>query len=101
MEFPRDKNGKIGSSAPYNEEWVNALSAIRKHGSYTVNETAEWKILNMADMQVDDQGNEVDVSQRLEDIKNRYGEHSNQYLTACDISYRIGLTATNLAANIE
>ena len=101
MEFPRDKNGAISSSAPYNEEWVNALSAIRKHGAYTVNETAEWKILNMADMQVDDQGNEVDVSHRLENIKNRYGEHSDQYLTACDISYRIGLTATNLAANIE
>ncbi len=99
-EFPRDKNGAISSSAPYNQEWVNALSAVRDHGLYTENETAEWKILNMADMQVDGNGKEVTVSQRLEDIKNRYGEHSDQYLTACDICYRIGLTAINFAANI-
>ena len=89
------------SSEPCNKEWANALSAIRKHGAYTENETAEWKILNMADMQIDSQGNEVNVSQRLEDIRNRYGEHSNQYLTACDICYRIGLTPINLATNIE
>lgn len=101
MEFPRDKNGKISSSAPYNKEWVNAVLAIKNHGLYTENETSEWKILNMADMQVDSHGNEVDVFQRLEDIKTRYGEHSDQYLTACDICYRIGLTATNLAANVE
>lgn len=83
-----------------NEEWVNTVSAIKDHGLYTENETAEWKILNMADMQVDSQGNEVSVSRRLDDIKNRYGEHSDQYLTACDICYRIGLTAINFAANI-
>lgn len=100
MEVPRDKNGEISSSTPYNEEWTNAVSAIKDHGLYTENETAEWKILNMADMQVDSQGNEVSVFQRLDDIKNRYGEHSDQYLTACDICYRIGLTAVNFAANI-
>ena len=100
MEFPRSKDGKISSSAPYNEEWVNAVAAIKNHGLYIENETAEWKILNMADMQVDSQGNEVSVSQRLDDIKTRYGEHSDQYLTACDICYRIGLTAINLASNM-
>ena len=100
MEYPCNENGEISSSAPYNEGWVTAVSAIKDHGLYTENETAEWKILNMADMQVDSQGNEVSVSQRLDDIKNRYGEHSNQYLTACDICYRIGLTAINFAANI-
>ena len=100
MGFSRGEDGKINSSAPYNEEWINATAAIKDHGLYTENETAEWKILNMADMQVDSQGNEVSVSQRLDNIKNRYGEHSDQYLTACDICYRIGLTAENLSANI-
>ena len=100
MEFPCNGNGEISSSAPYNEEWVNTVSAIKGHGVYTENETAEWKILNMTDMQVDSQGKEVSVSQRLDDIKNRYGEHSDQYLTACDICYRIELTAVNFAANI-
>lgn len=74
--------------------------AIEKHGRYTDNESVEWKILNMADMQVDADGTEVDVMTRLNGIKSRYGEHSDQYLTACDICYRIGLTAVNLAANI-
>lgn len=74
--------------------------AIKEHGKYPSEMTEEYRILNMADMLVDSKGNEVTVSQRLEDIKNRYGEHSNQYLTACDICYRIGLTAINYAANI-
>ena len=59
--------------------------------------TVEYKILNMADMLVDSMGNEVTASQRLNDIRDRYGEYSDQYLTACDICYRIGLTALNLA----
>ena len=71
------------------------------HGKYVIeNETDEWKILNMADMLIDSKGNEVTVCQRLDDIKDKYGEHSNQYLTACDICYLIGLTTVNLAANI-
>lgn len=74
--------------------------AIKEHGKYPSEMTEEYRILNMEDMLVDSKGNEVTVSQRLEDIKNRYGEHSIQYLTACDICYRIGLTAINYAANI-
>lgn len=101
MEFPRDKDGTISSSAPYNEEWVSAVSAIENHGRYTEHKTAEWKILNMADMLIDSKGNEVMVSQRLDDIKSRYGEYSDQYLTACDICYQIGLTAYNFAGNIS
>lgn len=74
--------------------------AIKEHGRYPSEMTEEYKILNMADMLVDSNGKEVTVSQRLEDIKSRYGEHSDQYLTACDICYRIGLTAINFASNI-
>jgi len=75
--------------------------AIYYHGKYPnedIEKNAEWRILNLADMQVDSKGNEVNVIDRLNDIKERYGEHSDQYLTSCDICYRIGLTATNLAA---
>ena len=82
------------------KECEDAVSAVRNHGRYTGHETAEWKILNMADMLIDSKGKEVTVSQRLEDIRNRYGEHSDQYLTACDICYRIGLTGVNNASNI-
>ncbi len=74
--------------------------AIKEHGKYPSEMTEEYKILNMADMQVDSRGNEVTVSERLDDIKERYGEHSDQYLTACDICYQIGLTSTNIAGNI-
>lgn len=77
-----------------------AYTAIRCHGSYTAHMTDEYKILTAADMTVDADGKEVDVMTRLEGIKQRYGERSNQYLTACDICYRTGLTADNVAANI-
>jgi len=40
------------------------------------------KILNMADMQIDKYGNDVGYEKRLEDIKNRYGENSIQYINA-------------------
>lgn len=36
-------------------------------------------ILNQADMQIDKYGNDVGYDKRLEDIKNRYGEHSEVY----------------------
>ena len=54
-----------------------------------------WKILNIADMTIDSKGNKVDVMQRLEDIKLRYGEYSNQYLTACDVAVQVGLVDRN------
>lgn len=69
--------------------------AIEKHGCYTDNETIEWKIINMADMLVDSRGNNVTVSQRLDDIKERYGESSEVYKTACGICYQVGLIAVN------
>ena len=73
--------------------------AIEEHGRYPSDMTDEYRILNMADMLVDDKGNEVDVMQRLDGIKDKYGEYSDRYLTSCDICYRIGLTAVNLAGN--
>lgn len=40
------------------------------------------KILNMADMQIDKYGNDVGYEKRLEDIKNRYGMNSIQFINA-------------------
>ena len=37
-------------------------------------------ILNTADMMIDKHGNDVGFDKRLEDIKNRYGEDSTQYI---------------------
>ena len=78
----------------------NEYEAVSLHGKYMENMTEEYRILNMADMQVDAEGNEVDVTKRLEEIKERFGEHSDKYLTACDICFRLGLTAINVAGNI-
>ncbi len=78
---------------------MDSIRAILKHGKYPIDETEEWIILNQADMQVDLKGNEVSVMRRLDDIKERYGEFSDEYLTSCDICYRINLTAVNLSEN--
>jgi len=42
-------------------------------------------ILNMADMQIDKYGNDVEYFKRLEDIKSRYGEESNVYKTCYNL----------------
>ena len=89
-----DADHKEVSDTPH-----KTYNAIKEHGIYTENKTDEWRILNMADMQINHKGKEVDVVTRLNGIKNRYGEHSEQYLTACDICYQIGLTETNLSIN--
>lgn len=77
----------------YNEN----VHAVQKHGHYSSVRSDEWRILNMADMLIDHDGKEVDVIKRLDGIKERYGEYSDQYLTACDICVQVGLTAINLA----
>ncbi len=75
-----------------------SYKAIVEHGKYPSEKTEEYIILNQADMLIDSDGAEVDVMTRLDGIKDRYGEHSDQYLTACDICYSIGLIAINLAS---
>ena len=76
-------NGNASSS--------KVLHSIRQHGLYTKTKSTEWIILSTADMTIDSKGNKVDVTQRLQDIKERYGENSNQYLAACDVAYTLGL----------
>ncbi len=76
----------------------NIFTAIKEHGKYQTCQphNIEWKILNIADLTVNNVGNNVSVYDRLKDIANKYGEASNQYLTACDIAYEVGLTKENL-----
>ena len=74
--------------------------AIKYHSNYPNDITDEYKILTMADMQVDSKGNECDVIDRLNDIKNRYGSTSNEYIISCDICFRLGLTNYNIS-NIQ
>lgn len=42
-------------------------------------------ILNTADMMIDSYGNDIGFDKRLEDVKNRYGEDSIQYLNCVKI----------------
>ena len=42
-------------------------------------------ILNTADMMIDKYGNDVGFDKRLEDIKNRYGDKSIQYINSVKI----------------
>ena len=44
----------------------------------------------------DSNGNEVTVAERLEDIATRYGENSEQFLTARKMAYILGLTPANI-----
>lgn len=99
-EFSKYSNehSDIGAELMQNLIDESIVNTIKYHGKYADPETEEWQILNMADMQISYSGEEVTVYDRLEDIKNRYGEFSNEYLTSCDICYRIGLTAYNFAS---
>jgi len=76
----------------------SAYNAIRQHGKYMDNMTDEWRILSIADMLIDNKGAEVEVTTRLDELKKIYGEYSDQYLTACNICFKLGLTADNLVS---
>lgn len=49
----------------------------------------ELTLLNIADMSVDSKGNNVGVGNRLEDIRNRYGEYSIQYQNSLELAKKI------------
>ena len=46
-------------------------------------------ILNTADMMIDKSGNDIGFDKRLEDIKNRYGKDSIQYINCVKIVYEL------------
>ena len=56
------------------------------HGNpYTTYNSLYLDILNQADIQIDKYGNDVGYKKRLEDIANRYGVNSIQYINAYKI----------------
>lgn len=79
----------------------DVINVIKNHGCYFSNASIEWVILNLADLTIDSNGNKVDIIKRLEGIKNKYGEYSNQYLTSCDIAVQIGLIDQNSVYRLQ
>ena len=60
------------------------------HGNpYSTYKSLYLDILNQADMQIDKYGNNVGYEKRLEDIANRYGKNSIQYINANKIINKI------------
>jgi predicted hydrolase (HD superfamily) len=68
-----------------------AADAVKDHVMYTDQKSEEWIILNIADLSVDLCGNDIEITDRLEDMKKRFGEESKQYKAACEISAEVGL----------
>lgn len=68
-----------------NRDSAKTLHAIRLHGHNAKTKSAEWRILNIADMLVDSKGNEVTASQRLQDIATRFGEDSREFKQAAEL----------------
>ena len=58
----------------------HSIAVARKMQEIACNYNSTYPtILNMADMQIDNEGNDIGYTKRLENIKNRYGENSNVY----------------------
>ena len=74
-----------------NTSSAKALHCIRTHGRVTKTTSPEWVILNTADLTVNSKGEHVSVLERLEDIKERYGEDSSQYTLSCKVAEKCGL----------
>ncbi len=62
----------------YNEVYYHGIPNSEYKSAYL-------DILNYADMSIDKYGNDVGFDKRLEDIKNRYGEDSKQYINCVKI----------------
>lgn len=70
--------GKILKSTNY-KYWKE----VYNHGNPDTEYTSMYlDILNQADMQINKSGNEVTYDERLEDIKQRYGSNSIQYINS-------------------
>lgn len=77
--------GEILKSANY-KHWQE----VYNHGNPSTNYSSIYlDILNQAAMQIDKYGNAVSYDERLEDIKQRYGNNSIQYINAKEIIKRL------------
>ena len=81
------------------ESGFNWADSVFNHGDPDVDDwTDELLILNLADMTTSPDGKPITISQRLEDIENRYGTDSVQATKARKLTKRIKeeLTKRNL-----
>ena len=76
-------NHNVIGGAMLKENGYKFWQEVYNHGNPNTDYASLYlNILNMADMQIDKYGNDVGYEERLEDIKNRYGEKSIVYINA-------------------
>ena len=69
---------------------LKVWEAIKYH-SAKLKDSDEWKILTEADMTVSSKGKIVSVRERLNEIKQRYGQNSEQYLISKKICEELNI----------
>ena len=67
------------------------LNAIKDHGDPNKEQTKFLSIINQADMQINGKGDRVTVIERLDDIGERYGFDSTEYINAYQVAKICGL----------
>ena len=91
LGFNHDIGYEFGDNSNHNEIGANILKEsgykhwkeIYYYGKINTNFNSQYlDILNMADMQINKYGEDVGFTERLEDIKKRYGEDSVTYKNA-------------------
>lgn len=86
-----EKHNKVGGEM-LREQGYKYWREVQTHGEVDVETMSEeWILLNRADLQVESAGVDVGVERRLEDIGERYGEESKEYIDAKMLAERIGL----------
>ena len=82
-EFGTNENHNVIGGNILKQSNYKYWKEIYYHGDINAQYSSLYlEILNKADMQIDNYGNDVGYTKRLEDIKNRYGENSSTYLNA-------------------
>ena len=85
----RSQHNKVGGEILKNLGFT-FWKEIYYHGEDNCDYQSEYlDLLNSADMMIDSKGNDVGFENRLEDIKNRYGEQSIEYIKANNIIKRL------------
>lgn len=73
------------------------IMSILHHGSMVeiTEQSDEWRILVTADMSVDYNGEDIEVSARLAGIRKHYGDNSRQYINSYNVCKYLGLLEEN------
>ena len=80
------EHNKVGGQLLKNQNY-KYFNEVMNHGNpYSNYFSDELDILNYADLHVDAKGEFVSFAERLDDIKNRYGEDSDSYKNARNIA---------------